>query len=539
VLICGNVALMMFARAATRTSEIAVRSALGASRSRIVGQLFAEALVLGGIAALVGLVGAGFGMKWYVAMIEADTGGQFPFWIRDQLAPATVLYLCGLTLIGAAVAGVGPALKVTGRRVEPRLRQLAAGSGGLRLSGVWAAVIVAQVAVTVAFPATAFFFQRYVTSMQSLDLGFAAEEYLSVRLEMDGATASGRGPDELQATPEARLAAAAGELEERLANAPDVTGVTFANRLPGDAHPAARLQIEDAGSADQEGLPLHRAATARVDMNFFRVLGAPMHAGRDFDSRDAASDAGVVIVNQAFVDEVLAGRNPVGRRVRYAAQDDESPGRWLEIVGAADDLGMIGGDGEVRNEPGLYHPLAAGEGYPLQMAVHVRTDPDRFAPRLRALAAAVDPNLRLHDVRRLDRVSESRWRESEFLYQLLAGVSVVALILSLTTIYSVMAFTVSRRTREIGVRVALGSNPRRIVLSILLRPLTHVAVGILVGAILVSLVTLGLTGPPSVSELGLVAFYSAVMLGVCLLACIVPTHRALAVEPTEALRADG
>jgi ABC-type antimicrobial peptide transport system permease subunit len=138
----------------------------------------------------------------------------------------------------------------------------------------------------------------------------------------------------------------------------------------------------------------------------------------------------------------------------------------------------------------------------------------------------------------MDRISESRWRETEFLYQLLAGVSAVALILSLTTIYSVMSFTVSRRTREIGVRVALGAHRRRVVLSILRRPLAHVTGGIALGATLVSLVTLGLTGPLTAAEAGTVVFYSAAMLGVCLLASIVPTRRALAVQPTEALRAE-
>lgn len=135
---------------------------------------------------------------------------------------------------------------------------------------------------------------------------------------------------------------------------------------------------------------------------------APIRAGRDFDSGDPASDPGVVIVNQAFVDEVLAGRNPVGRRVRYGPAGQREAGPWLEIVGVADDLGMIGGDFELRDEPGLYHPLASDEGYPIQLAVHVRGDPEVFASRLRMVAAAVDPNLQLHEVRRLDRVSESR-----------------------------------------------------------------------------------------------------------------------------------
>ena len=538
VLVCGNVALLMFARAATRESEIAVRSALGACRGRIVAQLFAEALVLGGVAALVGLVGAGWGVGWFAAMSEADSGGLVPFWMRAGLSPATVAYACGLTVLGAAVAGIGPALKVTGRQVESRLRRTAAGAGGMRLSGVWAGVIVAQVAVTVAFPATAFFFQRYVTHMRSLDLGFPAEQYLALRLEMDAESSTQRDEEATPAELVERLTTAQRALEERLAREPEVAGVTFANRLPGAAHPRRPVQVEEPGVPTEELAP-HRVAEASVDVDFFRAVGAPVRTGRSFASGDPESDPGVVIVNQAFVDEILGGRSPVGRRVRQAAPAGEEPGPWHEIVGVAADLGMIGGDGFPRDLPGVYHPLARGVRYPLDMAIHVRGEPEAFASRLRTLATAVDPSLRLHEIRRLDRVSESRWRESEFLYRLLGGVSLVALVLSLTGIYSVLSFTVSRRTREIGVRVALGSGPGSVVASIFRRPVTHVLVGIAAGSVLVCLLSWGLTGRLTPRESGLVALYAALMFGVCMLACIVPTRRALGVEPTEALRAEG
>lgn len=545
VLVCGNVALLMFARAATREREIAVRSALGASRARIVWQLFAEALVLGGLAALIGLAGAGLGTRWYVEMLKADAGGLIPFWIGDGLAPTTVAYLFGLTLLGAAVAGVAPALKVTGRRVEPRLRQAASGVTGLRLSGVWTPVVVAQVAVTLAFPATAFFFHRYVRQIRSLDLGFAAEEYLGARLEVDEA---------LRAASADPLASVYGELEERLLGEAEVADVTFANLVPGAAHPAALVEVEPVEAGlDREAV--HRVAVATVDADFFRVLGRPVEAGRGFDAGDVAGEQGTIVVNRAFEEELLGGRSGIGRRVRLAARGGLDPGPWLEIVGVAENLGMVGGDTELRAEPGFYRPLAlrrppragaapgdagdSGQTGPVRIVVHVPSGAEAFTSRLRAVAAEVDPDLRLVEVRPLDRVSESRWRESEFLYQLLTGVSLVALILSLTTIYSVMSFTVSRRTREIGLRVALGSSRSRLIHSIFRGPLLRVAVGILVGLGLVLLVTRGLVGPLTSRELILVSLYSATMLGVCLLSCIVPTRRALRVAPAEALSADG
>lgn len=529
VLICGNVALLMFARGATREREIAVRSALGASRARILGQLFVEALVLVGLAAIVGFSAAGMGKDWYVAMLEADAGGGIPFWIGGGLAPATVLYLLPLTVLGAFVAGVGPALKLTGARLESRLRRLGSGISGFQLSGVWTPVIVLQVAITLAFPATAFLFHRYVHQIRNLDLGFAAEEYLSVRLAVD---------DPPEGTDAVRLPSAHRALKERLAADPGVRGVTFADRLPGDAHPRPPIEI-DIDQAGPDAPSGRRASVAWVEPGFFQVLGAPIRVGRPFDSGDVASEPRVAIVNRSFVEELLGGRNAVGQRVRAAARGDEPAGPWLEIVGVADDLGMLGGDVELRDEPGMYLPIGTSEPAAFQMAIHLPAGPEAFAPRLRTIAAAVAPDLRLEELRRLDRVSESRWRESEFLARLLGGVGVVALILSLTTIYSVMSFAVSRRTREIGVRVALGSSRRRIVQSVFRGPLVRVGVGIVLGMGLVGLVTRGLVGPLSPGEVVLVAIYSAAMLGVCLLACVVPTRRALAVEPTQALRAEG
>lgn len=529
LLTCGNVALLIFARAATRERELAVRSALGAGRTRIVGQLFAETLVLAGLAAVVGLSGAGLGKAWYVAMLEADAGGAIPFWVGGGIAPTTVLYLCGLAVLGAAVAGIGPALKVTGRRVESRLRSAAAGVTGLRLSGLWSHVIVVQVAVTVAFPATAFFCHRYVQQIQHLDLGFAADQYLSARVEVD----DGSRPVSAD-----RVRSLYAELEERVAAEPGVVGVTLANRLPGDAHARRPIEIESAETSSDD-LAVHRAAEAAVGEDFFRVLGAPVRVGRAFDADDAAVDHDVVIVNQAFVEGILGGRSALGRRLRYPAREGQAPGRWLEIAGVAEDLGMVGGDFELRDEPGIYHPLTPSDPDPVQMAVHVGGDPEAFASRLRVLAADVDTDLRLHDIARLDRISESRWRETAFLARLLTGVSGVALILSLTTIYSVMTFTVSRRTREIGVRVALGASRQRIVRSIFRAPLIRVAIGIVLGMALVSLVTWGLVGTLAAREIAVVVLYSAAMLAVCLFACVVPTRRALSIEPTEALGAEG
>ena len=190
VLICSNVALLLFARAATRESELAVRTALGASRSRIVAQMFAEALVLGGVAAVVGLAAAHIALRnWGLPFLEVNLG-RLPFWYDVRLSPATVLFALGLTVLGSAIAGVMPALKVT-RRMGSRLKQATAGAGGLQFGGVWTAVIVVQVAITVAFPAVVYVEQGQLRHIQTFDAGFAAEEYLAVPLAMETPVVAG------------------------------------------------------------------------------------------------------------------------------------------------------------------------------------------------------------------------------------------------------------------------------------------------------------------------------------------------------------
>lgn len=515
VLICSNVASLVFARSVTRHTEIAVRTALGASRGRIVMQLFAESLVLSGFAAIVGLFAARSILEWWLSVLAIDADGRPPFWLSPSISMTTVIYTFGLALLTAAIAGVLPALKVTGRGIEGQLRQASAGNIHARFGGVWTAIIVAQVAVTVAFPATAFFARQHVIGVQSLDVGFPSAHYLSASLRVDAD--AGRTYQ---------------ELERRLLVEPEVAGVTFTDRLPRTTHPSRRIELEGGATFQVEGPVM--VSRAFVSLNYLTVLGTSVSAGRGFHQGDLGPTSRAVIVNESFVRLVLENRNAIGRRFRYAQRQDEPASEWFEIVGVVKDLGTI--HDSVGNLAGVYHP-AAPRAREIRMAVHLRGDPVSFAPRLRGIAAAVDPSLRLHEVMPLDRVGATMWNEMDFLWRLMAGVSVLALILSLAGIYSVMSFTVSRRTREIGIRLALGANPRRIVAAVFSHSLKQLGAGVAVGAMLVGLLTWSIAGL-SARESLVIAGYVLVMLAVCLLACIVPTRRALRVQPTEALRAE-
>jgi predicted permease len=543
VLVCSNVALLMFARAATREGELVVRSALGASRARIVAQLFAEALVLGGVAAVVGLAAAQFGLRqWGVEFLERNYEGSLPFWYDINVSPSTVVYAAALTVLGAAIAGVMPALKVT-RGLGARLKAGTAGGGGLRFGGGWTAVIVTQVALTVAFPAIVFVEQRELARMQSQDPGFAVEEYLGVKLDLEPGTDS--------ATYGARFAAAARVLGQRMAAEPGVTGVTFVDRLPQNYHRSGWVEVDAPAGPKAPGFWDAEASTASIDPSYFEVLKAPILAGRGFSAADFGPDSRVVIVDQGFVEKVLQGRNPIGQRIRLSSRSEmgKDPSRpWFEIIGVVKNLGM---QHVVQNRPpaGVYMPRIPERDASVYMVVHAAGDPLVLGTRVRELAAGVDPVLRLTEVQRLDEAAQGMLWIVRLWLRLTLGLTAIAILLSLAGIYAVLSFTVARRTREIGVRVALGAPRARVIGAIFRKPLTQVAAGVAVGFTLVTVAAYLLVGHQpdgqprtgdglTLGHVALLVTHGVFMLGVCMLACVVPTRRALRVEPTEAMRAD-
>ena len=538
VLICSNVALLLFARAASREGELVVRSALGASRGRLVAQLFAEALVLGAVAAVVGLAAAQFALRhWGVDFLELNLG-PLPFWFDVGLSPRAILYAAGLTLLGAGIAGVVPARKIT-RGLGSSLKAGTAGGGGVRFGGVWTAVIVTQVAFTVAFPVSLFFQQQERMRIRSHDVGFAAGEYVAMQLTTDA-------PD--SAAHAARLAPALERLRQRVAAEPGVRGVTFANRLPRASYSQRRIEL-DAPAADAAPVVV---TTASIDPTYFDVLEAPVLAGRAFTLADRAPGARVMIVDQGFVDLHLQGRSPIGRQVRFLKKGEQSGNPtepWYEIVGVVKELGM-GHAAQAERVAGVYLPVVPGSAGAINMIVHAPGDPLALTPRIREIAAEVDPTLRVSEVQRLDQVSDSFLWLIGMWIRITLGLTAVAILLSLAGIYAVLSFTVARRTREIGVRVALGAPRARVIAAIFRRPLTQVGAGVAVGFVLVTLAALVIPGhrpdtalrlnPGALSpgQYAVLAAYAALMLGVCMLACVVPTRRALRVQPSEALRAE-
>ena len=538
VLICVNVAILVYARTATRQGEIAVRGALGASRRRIVAQLFVEALMLAGVAAAIGIGLTAVGLR-QIEGAMLTLVGRWPFWFSLELQTGTVIYVVGLTLCAAAIVGVAPALKATGRQVHTRLQTLSPGSGSrMQMGRLWTALIVAQVAVTVAILPMATYFAWSSLRLQSGG-GYATAEFLSASLSLDRTAASPTGAGDKAFA--ARYGGALAEIERRLKEDSRVRDVTFSLTSPG-----RELFVV----LEAEGVPVEGTTRGtlvrfnRVTPNFFSAFDVPVSIGRDLTAADASADAaGVtpgVLVSRALVDQVFSGANPLGRRIKYvgwSASGNVVLDRWYEIVGVVPDF-PVPGPFDDESEGRVYHAVAAGDLYPARLNVRVRTgDPAALADPLRDLSASIDPDVLLLDVS----TAEIAFKQAQGMMRLI-GVSLALVILSVILlssagIYSLMSFTVARRRREIGIRAALGANRNRILVGIFSRVLAQLGAGAVLGLI-------AAVGLEQILEGDMVRNYRAMLLPLVVslimtlgaIAAIGPVRQGLRIQPIEALR---
>ncbi|MPY89734.1 MAG: FtsX-like permease family protein [Luteitalea sp.] len=539
VVVCANVAVLVYARTATRRIEIAVRTALGASRRRIVGQMFVEGLALSAAAAAVGLGIARVALGRVDALMEQI--GETPFWMDVSLASETVaLYVLMLTVLGAVIVGVIPALQATGRRAQAGLQQAATSLSRWKIGRTYTVLIVVQVALAVAILPAAVSSGWRAIQHAVADPGFPADEFLTARLVMDREVPPSVAAAAADREIDARFRDRQAELARRLESDPGVSEVTFLASLPGN-EPRERIEVEgertDAGSgAAQPGYSGHEVGIGQIDVNFFEVVDVPILAGRQFDSRDLDAASRHVIVNRTFAQKVIGG-NAIGRRVRYTGARESSPGPWLEIVGVMGDFPASSMNLSAV-EAKLYHPTTRGDAQFVLLALRVRgVAPAVFTSRLREITTALDRSLRLDRIASMDALL----REQRFELRMVAWstglITLSVLLLSATGLYALMAFSVTQRRPEIGIRVALGASPLRIVSGIISRALWQLATGIVVGvaiAALLDTVTEGeVTGGVGLRMLPAVAGF---VLLVGLIAAAGPARRGMRIQPTEALR---
>ncbi len=529
LIVAVNVGVLVYARTATRQREIAVRTALGASRRRIVGQLFSEALVLSAAASAAGLGLARFGIAQGVAIYAAEGNDALPYFLDFDMPLAAYVYVALLTVLAAVIAGVLPALHATGRGAQDTLKQIS-GTDGLRLGRVWTAMIIAQVAIAVmGLPAT---FAIGWSGMQRglTRANYSEESFLAAIVSADTDVSAGMAASVSERESITRFEKLRTDLVSSLEAEPAVDDVTVASAVPG-AEPRARIAID--GAPDSPSLAID-VCVNRVAADFFDAFGARVIAGRALRDSDGTGSTEGVVVNRAFVNQLLGGANPVGRLVH--AVEAGRPTTPFEIVGVVTDLGTNAIAPELV-EPVIYHPLRSSTRATALIRMRV-SDPLQFSSRLRDLASALDPTLRL----RVVTLSEMKRQQMIGLRLMLLGsalVIVTVLLLSAAGIYAMMSFTVSQRRREIGIRAAMGADAAQLLRSIFTKAALQLAAGVAVGIVMAITIDRA-SGGELLGYFGgtLVPVTAVLMVVVGLFATIGPARRGLRIQPTEALRAE-
>ncbi|MBN8727566.1 MAG: ABC transporter permease [Xanthomonadales bacterium] len=529
---CTNVAALMTARFSARTREMGIRTALGASRRRLIGQVLAESLLIAAAAAALGWLGTELWMH-YGSGTGTEQYGNLPWWV-DFHSNATDVLVCGLiAFLAALAAGLAPALGSSRLDVQASLRAGGGHGASSRRRGPGRFLVSAEVALGVVLLIGAGVAIKSALDSQASELGIRVDGVLTGRIGLFEA-------DYPDAAARARFAET---LEARLRELPGARAATVASTLP--LMGFEREHYARAGDAVDETGTLPRAWLSRVSDGFFRTFDVALREGRLFDRRDSADAPTVAIVSAALAAHAWPGESALGQRLRLDPADPASPS--LEVVGVvadsmqADYLQTGATLSAHRTDGNIYRPLAQDPPAFLSFAVHAGGNPGALGEAVRQAVRGIDANLPVYWLRPMQEWRGKIFWGQEILASMFSVFAVFAVLLAAAGIYAVLAFDVTARTREIGVRRALGAPAASVLAMVLRRGARQVAIGLAVGLPLAWAFTLLLGRmlmPGSRSAPGVYAAVVAVLALAVTLAAWLPARRALKVDPMVALRSE-
>ncbi len=518
---CANVANLLLARAAARSREIGIRAALGASRTRIVRQLLAESFLL----ALLGATGGLLLAWWGLDLLRAFGPQEVPRLGEIQIDAGVCGFTLGLAVLSTLAFGLVPALQVSRINLNESLQQGSKGStGGLHSSRVRALLVISQVSLSLLLLAGAGLLIRSFFNLRTTDPGFEPARLLT----LDQAI-----PRTKYAEPEKQRLFFE-RLMPKLAALPGVLAVGGANPLPfsgNDNNSSFRLASEP-----ERGPGTHPdASNAAVMPGHFRAMKIPLRAGRDFELRDSHTAPHVALVNEAFVRRFLPNKRPIGERI---LRDQEGGADALEIIGVVGDAKQTDLGAEVA--PEFYQPFAQAPSRRVWLTFRTATENlTGLDAALRRIVHEQDADVFVGNLKPMEFLLSQNLAQPRFNMMLLGIFAGVAMILAAIGIYGVIAYSVTQRTREIGIRMALGAQRGEMLAMIMRQSLTVVAIGLGVGLVAAFGVTRLLSG--LLYGVGANDFftYAAVVFllgGAALLASYIPARRAMKVDPIVALR---
>jgi putative ABC transport system permease protein len=514
---CANVANLTLARTAARERELAIRAALGAARKRLFVQLAVESLVLAALGGACGLLLA----MWAIDLVPAMLAARLPRADAVRMDSGVLLTALVVTFVTSVMFGAVPALQARGRTAA--LREAGRGvAGSARHRRLRAGIVILEVALAMVVLVGAGLLVRSFVTLTSRDPGFVPDQVLSFNVQL------------VKLSDDAARGRAVSALMERVAALPNVAAAGAATGLPPvTPQRGTRFEVDGRKLGPDEDGAFFIAATP----DLFDALRTPLLSGRTFERTDAAGAQPVVLINRALARTVFAGTDPVGRRIRIV--NPEYASDWRTIAGVVGDVRYRGLEADVQ--PTIYTPFAQTPFMWVYVMVRTTGPPAALAGSIKGIVQGVDPNLVAASVRPLTDVMSGEVAEPRLSMLLVSAFAVLALTLASVGIYGVIAYSVSQRTHELGLRMALGAERAGVLLMIVREGMAMAAVGVACGlgsAALVTRLMSGLLVGVTPRDPLTFAGGAALLLTIALAASYVPARRATRVDPMVALRAE-
>lgn len=521
---CANVANLLLASGASRQKEIAIRSALGASRWRVIRQLFTESTILALGGGAVGLLVA----FWGLAAITKLLPGDFPRLHEIRMDWRVLAFTFAASVLTGILFGLAPALQISRPDLQESIRETGRGAtGSRRQSRFRQALIVGELALCVVLLAGAGLLFRTFLHLQSVNAGFVSQQVLTAKLSPSGTNF----------TEDAAYVNYYNNVMDRVRTIPGVLDVGMINTLPLFKGPTAGFRIDGGPIETPDKWP--GANQRSVSSAYFRAMGIPIVQGRGFTEQDQEGAPRVLVVNQALVQELFPGEDAIGKRITFGNVDANQQPVWWQIVGVAANVRSLELREEATSE--LYFSNPQNTYGEMSLVIRSSVEPASLSGSLRQIAAEVDKTVPVSNIRTMDHVVSESITQPRFNLFLLGLFGAVAMLLSAAGIYGVTAYTVTQRTHELGIRIALGAQVGHVLRMILGQGMAVIGVGLVLGLIaafaLMRLLRSLLFG---VGENDPITFgaITLVLLLVALLACYIPARRATKVDPMVALRSE-
>lgn len=524
IIACANVANLLLARASSRSRDLAIQTAMGASRWRVVRQMLAEA----GLLAMIGAV-VGTGIAWIgiTAFDGAVSATDPPFWLDFELDTPILLFVMAITGMAAIAAGGVPAIKASGSDVNSVLKDESRGSSGMRIGKLSRILVIGEIAMSMALLVASGLMVKGVVKLNNEDYGFPTETIFTARVGVFPE----RFPDEAS-----RLRFWE-DVEQRVSQLPGVLSASMTGTLPGTGAFGGRFMVDGERYDADRDLPFARFAA--VTPAFNETFEFEALQGRWIESTDNADGPHVAVVNEAFVERHFGGRPAIGRRVRLGGLESEQ--QWKEIVGVVPNHRMegVGDPGQEEiNVPGFYVPLSQYDVRFASIAARVEREPLQLANGVRDVVVAADADTPIYFVQTLEEaMAQNLWFYRVF-GNLFLAFGLAALFMASVGLYGVMSFSVSQRVGEMGLRMALGAKASQVTALIVRQGLTQIAIGLTFGSALALIVARGLTLVLYQVEPWDPATFAGVLVVLLLTglgASVIPAVRATRVDPMVAL----